>query len=79
VLGCDRHAKNTSTTYLKRAESLGARVWPLCEVVRIASTEGGHEVISPARRGRGSNEAEATTEARTERIVARSVFLPPAA
>lgn len=45
VFGCDRHAKNTlDLTYLKRAESLGAEVWPLCEVVRIAPHEAGYQV-----------------------------------
>ncbi len=45
VFGCDRHAKNTlDLTYLKRAQALGAEVWPLCEVVRIAPSAGGYEV-----------------------------------
>ncbi len=46
VFGCDRHAKNTlDLTYLKRAESLGAEVWPLCEVVRIAPSDNGYQVV----------------------------------
>ncbi len=45
VLGCDRHAKNTlDLTYLKRAESLGAEVWPLCEVTRLAPDTDGYGV-----------------------------------
>ncbi|HEX9763672.1 MAG TPA: GMC family oxidoreductase N-terminal domain-containing protein, partial [Candidatus Acidoferrales bacterium] len=45
VFGCDRHAKNTlDLTYLKRAEALGAEVWPLCEVTRIAPDGIGYEV-----------------------------------
>ncbi|HSC77734.1 MAG TPA: GMC family oxidoreductase [Candidatus Acidoferrales bacterium] len=45
VLGCDRHAKNTlDLTYLKRAEALGAEIWPLCEATRLASHADGHEI-----------------------------------
>ncbi|MGH9812969.1 MAG: GMC family oxidoreductase, partial [Candidatus Acidiferrales bacterium] len=45
VFGCDRHSKNTlDLTYMKRAEALGAEVWPLCEVTRIAPDGIGYEV-----------------------------------
>lgn len=67
VLGCDRHAKNTlDLTYLKRAESLGAEVWPLCEVTRLAPHNGGYE-ISFRRLEDDSRQAET--------VRARSVFL----
>jgi cholesterol oxidase len=46
VFGCDRHAKNTlDLTYLKRAESLGAEVWPLCEVTRLGPLQAAYEVV----------------------------------
>lgn len=45
IFGCDRHAKNTlDLTYLKRAETLGAEVWPLCQVNRIEPRALGYEV-----------------------------------
>jgi cholesterol oxidase len=46
VFGCDRHAKNTlDLTYLQRAETLGAQVWPLCQVVQIAPRDTGYEIV----------------------------------
>lgn len=71
VLGCGRHAKNTlDLNYLKRAESLGAEVRPLCRVTRIEPHSGGYEVsfhplpasLPPERQGE-------------ERVAARAVFL----
>ncbi len=67
VLGCDRHAKNTlDLTYLKRAEALGAEVWPLCEVTRLAPHNDGYEV-SFRRLEDDSRQAQT--------VRARSVFL----
>ena len=67
VLGCDRHAKNTlDLTYLKRAESLGAQVWPLCQVTKLAPHNGGYE-ISFRRLAEDSRPMEA--------VRARRVFL----
>lgn len=46
VFGCDRHAKNTlDLTYLKRAETLGAEVRPLCQVTRLEPRPDGYTVF----------------------------------
>lgn len=71
VLGCDRHAKNTlDLTYLKRAESLGADIRPLCQVVRMAPRLPGYEVFFR----RLSESGEARDDA-LERVYAESVYL----
>jgi len=82
VFGCDRHAKNTlDLTYLKRAESLGAEVWPLCAVVRIAPHESGYEVVfrrladADEAALRGADAPLRVKRQGEERVVARAVFL----
>lgn len=66
VFGCERQAKNTlDLTYLKRAESLGAEVWPLCQVAGVEPSEGGYEI---AFRRLGPADG-------LERLRAKSVFL----
>ncbi|MFQ5696398.1 MAG: FAD-dependent oxidoreductase, partial [Terriglobia bacterium] len=73
ALGCERHSKNTlDLTYLKRAQDLGALVWPLCQVTRIAPARLGGPtgtVYEVCFRRRGEeNEGE-------EKVRARSVYL----
>ncbi len=82
VFGCDRHAKNTlDLTYLKRAESLGAEVWPLCQVTRIAPASSGYEVSLVRRASvteaalRDADAALRVKEHGEERVVGRAVFL----
>ena len=82
VFGCDRHAKNTlDLTYLKRAESLGTEVWPLCVVVRIAPHESGYEVVfrrladADEAALRGADGPLRVKRQGEERVVARAVFL----
>ncbi|MGH9787516.1 MAG: FAD-dependent oxidoreductase [Candidatus Acidiferrales bacterium] len=66
VFGCDRHAKNTlDLTYLKRAESLGAEVWPLCQVTRVALADSGYAICFRRLDG----------DAGVETVHARSLFL----
>ncbi|MBI2956222.1 MAG: GMC family oxidoreductase [Acidobacteria bacterium] len=90
LAGCDRHSKNTlDLTYLKRAEALGAEVWPLCEVVRIAPRDSGYEVVfrrlaggteagkqgsKPFAPRSGAHDKEAGRQGE-EKVVARAVFL----
>lgn len=70
VLGCDRHAKNTlDLTYLKRAEILGADIWPLCQVIRLAPREEGYEISF--RRLQASGE----TPQELEKVYGRSLYL----
>lgn len=71
ALGCDRHAKNTlDLTYLKRAQALGAEIWPLCQVTRLVPRAPGYDVFF--RRLSENGEAQESTE---EALHAESVYL----
>ncbi|MFQ5663289.1 MAG: GMC family oxidoreductase N-terminal domain-containing protein [Terriglobia bacterium] len=77
VFGCDRHAKNTlDLNYLKRAEALGAEIWPLSQVIRLAPREAGrpaavgYEVSFRRLPDRGKPSAP-----REEKVFGRSLYL----
>lgn len=76
VFGCPRHAKNTlDLTYLRRAESLGAEVQPLCRVTRLRPRNVGYEVSFCRLLASLPPASLPPEEQGEERVTARAVYL----